>query len=39
MTAISSTAEAAKDKFEPFFNDCITVLFRVFDTYTGKEYK
>lgn len=39
MTAIASTAEAAKDKFHAYFSECIPILFNVFQTYTGKEYK
>lgn len=39
MTAIASTAEAAKAKFHPFFGECIPILFNVFHTYGGKEYK
>ena len=39
MTAIASTAEAAKQKFHSYFDECIRILFNVFTTYTTKEYK
>ncbi|EAR88916.3 importin protein (macronuclear) [Tetrahymena thermophila SB210] len=39
MTAIASTAESAKAKFHDYFNECIPILFNVFETYTSKEYK
>lgn len=39
MTAIASTAEAAKHKFHPYFNDIIPLLFNIFSKYPGKEYK
>lgn len=39
MTAIASTAEAAKQFFNPYFNDIIPILFRVFNTYHGKQYR
>lgn len=39
MTAIASTAEAAKHQFHPYFNDIMPVLFNIFTQYPGKEYK
>ncbi|EGR31191.1 hypothetical protein IMG5_116170 [Ichthyophthirius multifiliis] len=39
MTAIASTAEAAKEHFHAYFDISMPILFKVFDAYKGKEYK
>jgi importin-5 len=33
MTAIASTAEAAKEHFHVYFGECMPILFKVFETY------
>lgn len=39
MTALASTAEAAKESFHLYFDESMPILFRVFETYKGKEYR
>lgn len=39
MTAIASTAESAKENFQPFFAECMPILFSVFEKFPQKEYK
>jgi hypothetical protein len=39
MTALASTAEAAKDGFHVYFDESMPILFKVFEAYKGKEYR
>lgn len=39
MSVIAATAEAAKLAFVPYFNELMPLLFSVFNTHNGKQYR